>query len=182
MVASLFFTGFAIRLLIADRALASASQRIESGDASGAAKEYLSVLRWQPRGTGADLNYSRAMAQLAARTPIFATRLQASHQALDAAIRATSTAEDRHNAWYNLATLLAGQNDAQSVERALRNAIAWSPNWFKPHWALAQLLEAVRRHDEALAEGRLAVELDGGHDPEVAEAFTKLQHSSGREP
>lgn len=182
MVASLFFTGFAVRLLIADRALASASQRIESGDASGAAKEYLTVLRWQPRGTGADLNYSRAMAQLAARTPIFVTRFEAGRQALDAAIRATSTAEDRHNAWYSLATLLAGQNDPEGVERALRNAIAWSPNWFKPHWALAQLLEAVHRHDEALAEGRLAVELDGGHDPEVAEAFTKLQHSSGRQP
>ena len=31
-------------------------------------------------------------------------------------------------------TIMAG------VEHALRNAIAWAPNWFRPHWTLAQVL------------------------------------------
>ena len=175
---SLLFAGFAVRLLVADRALAVVNQRIESGDAQGAAQKYLTVLRWGLTGAGADLSYSRAMAQLAGRTSIFATRLQATQQALEAGIRATRTAEDRQNAWYNLATLLAGQNDAAGVERSLQNAIAWSPNWFKPHWALAQLLEATHRHGEALKEARLAWDLDGGHDAAVAETWKKLQHSS----
>jgi hypothetical protein len=179
---SLLFAGFAVRLLVADRSLAVVNQRIESGDAVGAAREYLTVLRWEPPGAGADLNYSRAMTQLAAGTPIFATRLQATQQALDAGIRATRTAEDRQNAWYNLATLLAGQNDAAGVERSLHNAIAWSPNWFKPHWALAQLLEATHRHREALTEARLALGLDGGRDPEVAETWKKLQQTSDTQP
>jgi hypothetical protein len=179
---SLLFAGFAVRLLVADRSLAVVNQRIESGDAVGAAREYLTVLRWEPPGAGADLSYSRAMAQLAAGTPIFATRLQATQQALDAGIRATRTAEDRQNAWYNLATLLAGQNDAAGVERSLHNAIAWSPNWFKPHWALAQLLEATHRHREALTEARLALGLDGGRDPEVAETWKKLQQTSDTQP
>jgi hypothetical protein len=182
VAASLLFAGFAVRLLVADRALAVVNQRIESGDAVGAAREYLTVLRWEPSGAGADLNYSRAMAQLAARTPIFTTRLQATQQALEAAIRATRTAEDRQNAWYNLATLLAGQNDAAGVERSLQNAIAWSANWFKPHWALAQLLEATHRHGEALKEARLAWDLDGGRDPEVAETWKKLQQTSDKQP
>jgi hypothetical protein len=182
VAASLLFTGFAVRLLVADRALAVVNQRIESGDAVGAAEKYLTVLRWGLPGAGADLNYSRAMGQLAARTPIFATRLQATQQALDAAIRATRTAEDRQNAWYNLATLLAGQNDAAGVERSLQNAIAWSPNWFKPHWALAQLLEAAHRHGEAVKEARLAWDLDGGRDPEVVETWKKLQQTSDKQP
>ena len=180
--ASLLFAAFAVRLLVADRALAVANQRIESGDASAAAKEYLVVLRWEPAGAGSDLNYSRAMAQLAARTPVLSTRVQAAQQAMEAAIRATRTAEDRQNAWYNVAKLLAGQNDTAGVERSLRNAIAWAPNWFKPHWVLAQLLEATGRHDQALAEAEVAFDLDNARDPEVSETWRKLQRSAYPQP
>ena len=182
VAASLVFAGFAVRLLVADRALAVVDQKIKSGDAVSAAKEYKAVLRWEPAGLGADLSYSRAMTQLAVRSPIFVTRLQAGEQALDAAVRATRTTEDRQNAWYNLATLLAVKNDATGVERSLRNAIAWSPNWFKPHWALAQLLETFNRHDEALAEAKLAWDLDRGHDPEVTATWKKLQGTSDQQP
>jgi tetratricopeptide (TPR) repeat protein len=175
VAASLLFAAFAVRLLVADRALAVANGRIESGDASAAAREYLVVLRWEPSGAGADLNYSRAMAQLAARAPVLSTRVQAAQQALEAAIRATQTAEDRQNAWYNLARLLAGQNNPVGVERALRNAIAWAPNWFKPHWVLAQLLESTGLHQQALAEAEIAFDLDHARDPEVSETWRKLQ-------
>jgi O-antigen ligase len=179
---SLLFAGFAVRLLVADRALAVANQRIESGDASAAAKEYLVVLRWEPPGAGADLTYSRAMAQLAARTPVLSTRVQTAQQAMEAAIRATQTAEDRQNAWYNLARLLAGQNNPVGVERALRNAIAWAPNWFKPHWVLAQLLESTGRHEQAVAEAEVAFDLDNARDPEVSETWRKLQRSASPQP
>jgi len=175
VAASLLFAAFAVRLLVADRALAVANGRIESGDASAAAREYLVVLRWEPSGAGADLNYSRAMAQLAARAPVLSTRVQAAQQALEAAIRATQTAEDHQNAWYNLARLLAGQNNPVGVERALRNAIAWAPNWFKPHWVLAQLLESTGLHQQALAEAEIAFDLDHARDPEVSETWRKLQ-------
>ncbi|HWY48102.1 MAG TPA: O-antigen ligase family protein [Bryobacteraceae bacterium] len=181
-LASLMFAAFAVRLVVADRALAVVFQRIESGDASGAAKEYQLVLRWEPQGTGADLNYSRAMTELAARTPVLATRVQATQQATEAAIRATRTAEDRYNAWYNLAKLLAGQNNLAGVEQSLRNAIAWAPNWFKPHWVLAQLLEVSHRHQQAVAEAEVAFDLDGGRDPEVSETWRKLQQSSDPQP
>lgn len=180
LAGSVLLAVFAIRLLVADGALAVAERRIESGNASGAAEAYRVVLRWQPAGAGTDLKYSREMQQLATRAAIVATRQAAGQQAIDAGIRATITSEDRQNAWYNLATLLAGDNDAAAVERSLRNAIAWAPHWFKPHWALAQLLEMTNRHSEALAEARTAEELDGGRDPEVAETSRKLQQRKER--
>jgi hypothetical protein len=180
VAASLLFAGFALRLLVADRALAVAHQRIQAGDAWGAAREYRIVLRWEPGGTGSDLGYARSMAQLATHSPIFATRLEAAQQSMEAAVRATRTAEDRQNAWYNLATVLAGQNDAAGVEHSLRNAIAWAPNWFKPHWTLARLLEVAHHHHEALKEAQFAMDLDGGRDPEVTETWKKLQSSDSQ--
>jgi O-antigen ligase len=173
---SLVLAVFAVRFLVADHALAVAQQRLESDNANGAAQAYQVSLRWKPDGAGADLSYSMSMAQLASRTPIFATRLQARQQAIEAGVRATRTSDDRQNAWYNLALLLASENDAAGVERSLRNAIAWAPNWFKPHWTLAQLLEMTGRHDEALAEAAAAVERDGAHDPEVTQTLEKLRH------
>jgi O-antigen ligase len=174
-VVALFFAWFATRLLIADVSLATTHRRIRAEDARGAAQAYQAELRWQLPGTGSDLNYSRAMQQLAGHSRDFATQLQARQQALEAGIRATSTAEDRQNAWFNLATLFAAENNVTATERSLRNAIAWSPNWFKPHWSLAQLLEMTNRHSEALAEARAAVEQDGGHDAEVTETLRKLE-------
>jgi O-antigen ligase len=168
------FVVCAVRLLIADRALAIVQHRIAAEDPGGAAAAYQTVQRWQPSGTGSDLEYSRQMAALANRTPVFRTRLEAWQQAMQAAARAAQTAEDRQNAWYNLATLLAGQNDSQGVERSLRNAIQWAPNWFKPHWTLAQVLELTNRHEEALAEASYAVRLNGDKDPEVIETWIKL--------
>ena len=99
----------------------------------------------------------------------------AREEAVKAGIAATRTSEYRANAWYNLATLFAASNEAGSVEHCLRNAIAWAPNWFKPHWTLAQLLEMASRHDPALAEAAEAAKLDAGHDPEVIETWQHLQ-------
>jgi tetratricopeptide (TPR) repeat protein len=169
------FAGYAAQLLLADHALALTWRRIASGDIPAASDAYAEVRRWQPAGTTSDLSYSREMQEAAQRTAIFTTRLLARRQALDAGIRAVRDAEDRQNAWYNLAMLLAEQNDAAGAERSLRNAIAWAPNWFKPHWALARLLMLTGHGDEAVGEARLALQCDGGRDPEVNETWKQLQ-------
>jgi O-antigen ligase len=166
---------FAVRLVVADAALAIVDRRIDAGDAMGAAEAYRTVLGWQPAGAGSDLRYSRAMQQLAVHAPLFASSQMARQEAIKAGIAATRTSEDRENAWYNLATLFAANNDAASVERSLRNAIAWAPHWFKPHWTLAQLLELENRHNQALAEAAEALQLDAGHDPEVTETSKQLK-------
>jgi tetratricopeptide (TPR) repeat protein len=164
---AIVFIVFASRLLLADRALALAQQRAASGDVRGAAAAYRNVQRWEPLPGESDLRYSRAMTRLATTTPVFAVSLAAAGQATESAMRATSTAEDRQNAWYNLATIAALRNDRAGVEDGLRRAIACAPNWFKPHWTLSQLLELTGRHADARREASLALLLDGGHDPEV---------------
>ena len=174
---SLALVVFAVRLVAADAALAVVQHRIAAGDANGAARAYQTVLQWEPPGADADLDYSRAMQRLGASSPIVTTRLTAEQQAMQSAIRATTTAEDRQDAWYNLAGLLARANDTAAVERCLRNASAWAPNWFKPHWMLAQVLGLSGHRAEALAEASKALEQDGGHHTEVRETWNKLQQS-----
>jgi O-antigen ligase len=174
VLAILIFAAYATRLVMADRALAITWQRVIDGDIVGASAAYRSVEAWDRWGVTSDLSYSRAMQQAATTAPIFSTRLAARQQALDAGVRAVRSAEDRENAWYNLAQLLAEQNDATGAERALRNAIAWAPHWFKPHWALARLLDLSGRGGEAIEEARIAFECDGGHDPEVSETWKQL--------
>jgi hypothetical protein len=70
--------------------------------------------------------------------------------------------------------LRAQANDARGVEQALRGAIAATPNWFKPHWTLAQLLAIAGRRREAIEEAQIAQKCDGGHDPEVEATLRKL--------
>jgi O-antigen ligase len=168
------FVIFASRLILADRAMALAEQYAMSGDVAGASKEYRIVRKWQPSAGDSDLNYSRAMTRLATVSPVFATSVAAAQQASDAAIRAVGTAEDRQNACFNLAMIAARRNDREGVENALRHAIGCAPNWFKPHWTLAQLLELTGRHAAARHEAEAALVLDGGHDPEVAAAAHKI--------
>jgi hypothetical protein len=164
---AIVFLLFTTRLLIADRAMALAEQRAAFGDVQGAAEAYRTLQNWEPSHGDADLRYSRAMMRLATTTKNFATSVAAAQQATNSAIRATETAEDRQNAWYNLATIDALRNDQAGVENALRQAIACAPNWFKPHWTLSQLLEFSGQHAEARREAAIAMDLDGGHDPEV---------------
>jgi len=59
----------------------------------------------------------------------------------------------------------------------LRNAIAWAPNWFKPHWTLAQVLELTSRHSEAITEAATAVQLNAGHNLEVTQTWKHLLQS-----
>jgi predicted Zn-dependent protease len=179
VLAILIFAGYATRLVMADHGLAITWQRVAEGDIAGASAAYRSVEAWDRWGATSDLSYSRAMRQAATATPIFSTRLVARREALDAGVRAVRSAEDRHNAWYNLAQLLAEQNDAAGAERALRNAIAWAPHWFKPHWALARLLNLAGHGAEAVEEARIALECDGGHDPEVGETWKQLTQARG---
>jgi O-antigen ligase len=171
---AVIFLIFATRLLVADRAMALAEQRAASGNVQGAAEAYRTLQRWEPSRGDSDLRYSRAMMRLATTTNVFATSVAAAQEATDSAIRATETAEDRQNAWYNLATIAALRNDRAGVENGLRRAIDCAPNWFKPHWTLSQLLELSGQHAEARREAAIAMDLDGGRDPEVTATSNRI--------
>jgi O-antigen ligase len=152
---------FAVRLGVADHALAQAQSSLAAGDASAAARHFAAS---QVPGPSTDLWYSRA----AARAGAFSAALAAGE-------RATKTAEDPFNAWYNLAVLYAARNDVAGSENALRNAIHTNPTWFKPHWTLARLLAMTGRSSEARQEAAAAADLDAGKHSEVAQTLQLLQ-------
>jgi tetratricopeptide (TPR) repeat protein len=116
------------------------------------------------------------MALASQRSPDPALRLLAWQQALAAALRATDSAEDPHNAWYNLAVFRAAQNNYGATESALRSAIRAAPHWFKPHWMLARFLQQTGRLAEAGREAALADSLDAGRHPEVRQNLPKSFH------
>jgi hypothetical protein len=171
----------ALRLLVADHALALAQRGFNSGDAAKASAEYAIYERWRLPGTAADLWYSRANMNVAQKAANPVVRFQALLQAGAAGVRATTTSEDPVNAWYSLAMLYAAQNDAGNTEKCLRAAIAANPNWFKPHWTLAQVLRLESRLPEAAGEAAAAVDLNGGKNAEVARTLEEIrtQRASG---
>jgi hypothetical protein len=164
----------AVRFAGADAALAATRHSIQAGDLRAAATHYARYSRWRFPGSGADLWYSRALFDLAGRIPEPAQRIQAVVQSGVAAMQATATAEDPFDAWYNLAQMSAARNDAVGAEQALRAAIAASPQWFKPHWTLAQVLFLLGRAGEAKDEAALALRLDAGKHPEVQRTLSPI--------
>jgi O-antigen ligase len=184
----------ALRFLVADHALALAQRGLDSRDVAKASAEFAAYQRWRLPGTAADLWYSRALIVIAQKLGVpensnsmvrfQAVRFQALAQSGAAAMRATRTAEDPFNAWYNAAALSASQNDSAGAERSLRMAIAARPNWFKPHWMLAQVLRLESRWPEAEAEAMLAVDLNGGKNTEVTRTLEeiRMQRNSAGQP
>jgi hypothetical protein len=157
----------ALRYTAADASLARVQHALASSDFRTADAHYAHYAQWRFRGASADLWYSRSLFELARRT----SSVQAFARSGAAAVDATRAADDPFNAWYNLAQLAAAHNDPAGTERALRAAIGAHPNWFKPHWTLAQLLILQSRSGEAALEAARAVDLDGGKHPEVARTF-----------
>ena len=158
---------FAARIAIADHALALTQRDLEIANLSGAAAHYRSS------GQNNDLWYSRALLGVWRKAPTPTLRIESFAMASAAAERATLTAEDPFNAWYSLSEIYAARNDAAGTERCLRAAIAAHPNWFKPHWTLAQILRFESRREEAEREAALALDLDGGKHPEVARSLAQ---------
>ncbi len=138
-----------------------------------------SLARFQ-NASGSD-TYQRVVrtAMPGAAEDLYCSRRLAGAIAIGAAERATTTADNPSNAWYNLAILVATRDDPAQVEKALRNAIALAPNWFKPHWALASLMAVTGRGSEARSEAERASFLDADKDPEVAQTLRQI---TGKNP
>lgn len=166
---------FAVRFAVADRALARTSHFIETGDYRAATAEYETYWYWHPPGSSADMWYARTWMEVARKTQDLRVLEEAMAISEQAATRATETSEEPFAAWYNLAQICALHNDYHGTETALRRSIAAHPNWFKPHWMLAQQLELVSRLDEAAAEAALAADLDAGKHPEVAQTLADIR-------
>ncbi|HWC98745.1 MAG TPA: O-antigen ligase family protein [Candidatus Sulfopaludibacter sp.] len=172
--ACLPFLWAAVYLMVSDHALALTQQALHRADERAAATHYAQYQRWRLPGSGGELWYSRASLNLAQTAANPLVRFQALLQAAGAGVQATRTSEDPANAWYSMATVYAAQNDAANTEKSLRAAIAASPYWFKPHWTLAQVLRLEGRLPEAEAQAALAVQCDGGKNPEVGQTLLEI--------
>ncbi len=157
----------AVRFSVADHALALTKRALDNGDLRSANGHYQEYERRRLPGGTADLWYSRSLLGLASKSAVIASG--------EAARRATETAEDPFNAWYNLAVVCGSQNDAAGSERGMRAAIAAHPNWFKPHWILAEILHREGRLKEAQQEAQVAADLDGGKDQEVERTVSEIR-------
>jgi len=176
--AALVFAGllvvFALRLIVSEYSLAAVRRDLDAGLVGDAAREYARFESWRTPGSGADLWYSRRLVQFAGSRADATIRRQALQQAAQAALRATGTAEDPFNAYYNVAEFYASRNDFARTEQSLRAAISRAPNWFKPHWMLAQVLEAGGRLREAETEAARGVALDGRKHQEVTSTLDRI--------
>ncbi|HEV3332310.1 MAG TPA: O-antigen ligase family protein [Bryobacteraceae bacterium] len=170
----------AVRLSAADHELALAKGALDGVDRYGAATHYQTYEQLRLPGGTADLWYSRALLELASREADPNERALTVQAAGAMARRAIETAEDPFNAWYNLAVFYGSRDDAVDSERCVRAAIAARPNWYKPHWILAQLLRVEGRGEEARQQAILAADLDAGKDPEVGRTLREI--SDGARP
>jgi hypothetical protein len=177
---AIVFAAYACQLTVVDRELALTRKALMSVDIGRALAHYSTVEKWHPRGSSADLYLSRELANRFRLSSDVRIKLQTWTPAFRAAVRAVSTSEESQNAFYNLAIFFATQNDAANVERSLRNAILWAPNWFKPHWTLSKLYSTQQRLQEAETEARLAVELNGGKDREVTQTLSDIRSAIAR--
>ncbi|MBI3679811.1 MAG: O-antigen ligase family protein [Acidobacteria bacterium] len=166
---------FAVQLAVTDAALAQVQRLLDGGRYRDAMRTYDFVRRSQPAGATSDVWYSRALLAASQKPSEPGLRLRMWLEAFEAATRAAQGAEDRHNACYNLAMFHAARNDAAETEHYLRAAAAWAPQWFKPHWTLAQLLLRTGRTAEARKEAELAVFLNGAKNPEVQKTLDGIK-------
>ena len=97
--------------------LARTRAALEVGEVERAIEGYGRLRRWAPPGLDTDLWYSRALGAAAS------TGRPAWQEAFAAAVRASTSSEQRFNAWYNLAAFYAVQNDFARTEQSLRRAI-----------------------------------------------------------
>ena len=172
---ALTFIASAVSLFYADANLARVDRLIRAGNVIQAEAVYDRLDRWSPPGMRTDLWYSQAMFGAASRAKIPPDAVTAWQAGLAAAVRAAHTAEERQNAWYDVALYYARRNDIPRAEQSLRRAIDCAPNWFKPHWLLAEVLRASGRMEEARAEAERAAELDGGRNPEIARTLAEIR-------
>jgi O-antigen ligase len=174
---AIVFGLYAGQLAVVDHQLALSRDALARSDIRQALAHYRNAEKSQPAGSSADLYLSRELANQFRLASDVRVKLLTWTPAFQAAVRAVTTSEEKQNAFYNLSIFFATQNDAANVERSLRNAIVWAPNWFKPHWTLAKLYATQKRLPEAEKEAQLAADLNGGKDQEVLQTLKDI-HSA----
>lgn len=100
-------------------------------------------------------------------------------QAEKAGRAALPAVESPQLAAVELAILYAADGKLDDCENALRAAIRAAPQWYRPHWNLAELLIQRGRSTEAIQEADLALDLVGNNEPDVRERCMAIKQGKG---
>jgi O-antigen ligase len=128
---------------------------------------------WFP-APGDDLWCSRQFAAKA-RHSDGPTAARAWALAAEASATAENTSDNQADAAYQSALIAIGTNHAEKAEPALRRAIEYAPNWYKPHLLLAQLLHFTGLVAGSKTEAQRALDLAGSMRPSVERALSTIQ-------
>jgi Flp pilus assembly protein TadD len=72
----------------------------------------------------------------------------------------------------------AAHNDGKGTEKALRTAAELAPNWFRPHWTLANFLTLSGRKSEAVAEIDRAAFLGASKSSQVSDSLRTIAQAN----
>jgi O-antigen ligase len=165
---------FGVMLTVSDFRLERFSRSAAGHDPGRAVIAYKDLHSRYLPGPAEDLYCSRRLASVCGAGGNAVARLECSQVATQAAANATETADNPPNAWYNLAMFAAAHNDSRGTEKALRTATGIAPNWFQPHWALANYLMLSGRKAEASVEINRAALLGAGKIQQVTDSVRMI--------
>jgi len=176
-----FFSFYGFRLLRADRAMARAREAASAGDLDTLLERGRAARQAFPWGGTYAMAFSRLLGSLAMKA-----RLAPASQALLVALAeenaraALDAAPSPQLVAVHLASLCVLQDRWPEAEQALAAAIRAAPQWYRPHWLLAELLSQQGRQREAAEQARLALLLGGREHPEVLQRCLAIERLSSR--
>ncbi len=169
-----FAVPLAVVLIVAAGAFAISEFRLAQFQANPTAAGYVRMTGGLAPVLHEDIYASRILSEICPKVAAPPERFECWRVATVAAGNATRTADDTANAWYNLAIFTALHNDVTGTRATLLEASRISPNWFKPHWILAELCARQGNLSEARAEAQRAVRLDAAKNREVIATSERL--------
>ena len=174
LAAAAAFAVFAVVLVRADYLLQKVRDSIPRKAPSVTVELYEHFIEAKPPGMYTALWFSREMYVAAISNSDAQARETLWHAGKQAAESARQRSETPQSAAYNLAMFHAEEGDAAKVEENLRIAAEAAPNWYKPYWMLAQVLELSGKREQAVEPIRRALELSGDQVEEVRATWERI--------
>jgi hypothetical protein len=176
------FAAFAVILVRADFLLQKVRESIPPSEPARTVELYQQFLDAKPAGMYTDLWFSREMYVAAIANSDAQARDTLWRAGKEAAVRAQRKSETPQSAAYSLAMFYAEEGNPPKVEEALRAATIAAPQWYKPYWMLAQVLDLSGKRAQAVEPIRRAMELCGNQVEEVRATWERINAAAKSPP
>jgi hypothetical protein len=176
------FAAFAVILVRADFLLQTVRESIPPSEPARTVELYQQFLDAKPAGMYTDLWFSREMYVAAIANSDAQARDTLWRAGKEAAVRAQRKSETPQSAAYSLAMFHAEEGNPSKVEEALRAATIAAPQWYKPYWMLAQVLDLSGKREQAVEPIRRARELSGNQVEEVRATWERIDAAAKSPP